>query len=175
LIRRDPAAAEAHLIETERIIDQLRQELTSLIFELRPTLLDDQGLASAVDHYTVEWSRQNNIAAEVRLANEHHLPIEIEQALFRIVQEALANVARHSKAGNVEIDLQFNLDHLILTLSDDGQGFQPKSSPTGFGLRSMNQRTESLGGNFTIDAVPERGTTLTCRIPIPGSNRNGQE
>ncbi|UCH60361.1 MAG: sensor histidine kinase, partial [Anaerolineales bacterium] len=145
------------------------------IFELQPAMLENQGLAPALDNYAIEWSRQNRIAAEVRLANERPLPIEIEQALFRIVQEGLANVARHSKAGNVEIDLRFNLDHLILTLSDDGQGFEPKSSPTGFGLRSMNQRAESLGGNFTIDAVPGRGTTLTCRIPIPESNRNGQE
>jgi len=175
LLRRDPSAAEAHLIETEHIIDQLREELTNLIFELRPAMLESQGLAPALDNYAMEWSRQNSIAAEVRLANERPLPIEIEQALFRIVQEALANVARHSKAGNVEIDLRFNLDHLILTLSDDGQGFEPKSSPTGFGLRSMNQRAESLGGNFTIDAVPGRGTTLTCRILIPESNRNGQE
>lgn len=175
LFRRDPSAAEAHLIETEHIIDQLRQELTNLIFELQPAMLENQGLAQALDNYAIEWSRQNSIAAEVRLANERPLPIEIEQALFRIVQEALANVARHSKAGKVEIDLRFNLDHLILTLSDDGQGFEPKSSPTGFGLRSMNQRAESLGGNFTIDAVPGRGTTLTCRILIPESNRNGQE
>ncbi len=175
LLNRDPSTAEAHLIETERIIDQLRQELTGLIFELQPAMLNDQGLASAVDHYAAEWSRQNSISTEVRLANERSLPIEIEQALFRIVQEALANVARHSQAENVEIDLRFNLDHLILTLSDDGQGFEPKNSPTGFGLRSMNQRAESLGGNFTIHAVPGRGTTLTCRIPIPESNRNDQE
>ena len=63
-------------------------------------------------------------------------PLEIEQALFRIVQEALANVARHSLAGNVEIALLFNLDYLILTVSDDGQGFDPKIQPTGFGLRN---------------------------------------
>jgi len=175
LFSRDPSAAEAHLIETERIIDQLRQELTNLVIELQPAMLENQGLAPALDNYAVEWSRQNSIAAQVRLENARPLPVEIEQALFRIVQEALANVARHSQAENVEIDLRFDLDHLILTLSDDGQGFVPKSSPNGFGLRSMNQRAESLGGTFTIDAVPGRGTTLTCRIPIPESNRNGQE
>ena len=175
LFSRDPSAAEAHLIETQHIIDQLREELTNLIFELRPAMLENQGLGPALDNYAVEWSRHNRITSEVRLANQRPLPIEIEQALFRIVQEALANVARHSKAGNVEIELRFNLDHLILTLSDDGQGFEPKSTPTGFGLRSMKQRAEALGGNLSVDALPGRGTTLTCRIPIPQSNSNGQE
>jgi NarL family two-component system sensor histidine kinase LiaS len=175
LINRDPSAAEAHLIETQHIIDQLREELTNLIFELRPSMLEDQGLGPALDNYAGEWSRHNGIAAEVRLANQRPVPIKIEQALFRIVQEALANVARHSKAGNVEIDLRYNRDHLILSLSDDGQGFEPNNSQTGFGLRSMNQRAEALGGNLTIDTVPGSGTTLTCKIPISQSNRNDQE
>jgi signal transduction histidine kinase len=138
-------------------------------------MLENQDLALAVDNYAIEWSLRNGIAAEVRLADQCPVPIEIEQALFRIVQEALANVARHSKAGNVEIEFRFYLDHLILTLSDDGQGFEPKSTPNGFGLRSMNQRAEALGGNLTVQSLPGRGTTLICRIPIQQSNRNGQE
>jgi signal transduction histidine kinase len=138
-------------------------------------MLDSQSLAPALDDYAIEWSRQNNIDSELRFKDERPLPIKIEQALFRIVQGALANVARHSLAGKVEIVLQFNLDHLILTLSDDGQGFDSKSTPTGFGLRSMKQRTESLGGQLTIDAVPGRGVTLTCKVPIPESNGNDQE
>lgn len=175
LISREPTTAKAHLIEAENIIDQLRQELTSLIFELRPVALNSQGLAPALDVYAAEWSRQNNIGIEFWLKGERTLPPEIMQALFRIVQEALANVARHSLAGNVEIALIFNLDHLILTVSDDGQGFDPNSQPAGFGLRSMKQRAESLGGQLTIDAAPGRGATLTCNIPIPESNGDGRE
>jgi NarL family two-component system sensor histidine kinase LiaS len=175
LIGRDPAAAEAHLIQTEHIIDQLRQELTSLIFELRPAELDSQGLAPALDAYVAEWARQNQIGAELRLKGERPLPIEIEQALFRIAQEALANVARHSQAENVEIALIFNLDHLILTVTDDGQGFDIKSRPTGFGLHSMKQRAEFLGGEFTINPGPGNGTTLTCKMPLLESDRNGLE
>ena len=149
--------------------------MTGLIFELRPAALDSQGLAPALEEYAAEWSRQNKIGSELRLKGERSLPLEIEQALFRIVQEALANVARHSLAGNVEIALLFNLDHLILTISDDGQGFDAKSQPVGFGLRSMKQRAESLGGQLTVDAAPGRGATLTCNVPIPESNGNGQE
>ncbi len=173
LMSRDPATAEAHLVEAENIIDQLRQELTSLIFELRPPALDSQGLATALDVYAAEWSRQNSIGYELRLKGERSLPLAIEQALFRVVQEALANVARHSLAGNVEIALLFNVEHLTLTVSDDGQGFDPQSQPAGFGLRSMKQRSEALGGRFTIDAAPGRGATVTCHVPIPESIGNG--
>jgi signal transduction histidine kinase len=175
LMSRDPTAAEAHLIETERIIDQLRQELTGLIFQLRPAALDSQGLAPALEAYAAEWSRQNDIDSALRFKGERSLPLEIEQALFRIVQEALANVARHSLAGNVEIALLFNVDHLTLTVTDDGQGFDPNSRSTGFGLRSMKQRAESLGGQLTIDAAPGRGASFTCNVPIPESNENGRE
>jgi len=175
LISRDPVAAEAHLVEAERIIDRLRQELTGLIFELRPAALDSQGLAPALEVYAAEWSRQNKIGSELRLKGERTLPLEIEQALFRIIQEALANVARHSLAENVEITLLFNLDHLILTVSDDGKGFDLQSQPTGFGLRSMKQRAETLGGRLALDTAPGRGATLTCNIPIPEANGNGQE
>jgi NarL family two-component system sensor histidine kinase LiaS len=170
LLDQDPAAAAVHLVEAERLIDQLRQELTSLIFELRPAALDGQDLAQAVERYAAQWSRQNEIVSELRLKGRRPLPLEIEQAMFRIIQEALANVARHSLADNVEIALLFNLDHLILEIVDDGQGFGPETQPDGFGLRSMQQRAESLGGQLTIDAAPGRGATLTCNIPIPESN-----
>lgn len=175
LLRRDPEAAEAHLLETEHIIDRLRQELTNLIFELRPAMLGSQGLARTLEDYAGEWSRQNRIESVLRLQDTRPLPLEIEQELLRIVQGALANVARHSLAGKVEITLRYHADHLVLALSDDGQGFDPKNVPNGFGLRSMKQRAESLGGQLTIDAAPGRGTILACRVPIPGSNGNSEE
>jgi signal transduction histidine kinase len=137
--------------------------------------LDGQGLAPALERYAAEWSRQNNIGYELRLIGERSLPLAIEQALFRIVQEALANVTRHSLAENVEITLLFNQDHLILTISDDGQGFDLESEPHGFGLRSMKQRVEGMGGQMTIDTAPGQGTTLTGDIPIPQSSGNGWE
>jgi len=175
LMSRDPTAAAAHLMEAENIVDQLRQELTGLIFELRPAALEGQGLAPAVEIYAAEWSRQNEISYQLRLKGERSLPLEIEQALFRMIQEALANVARHSRADSVEIGLIFNRDYLILTVSDNGLGFDPQSQPTGFGLRSMKQRAEALGGQLTIDAALERGATLTFTIPIPKPNGNSGE
>lgn len=175
LIGRDPTAAGAHLVEAQSIIDQLRQELTNLIFELRPPALDDQGLASALEKYVADWSRQNDIGYRLQLTGERSLPLELEQALFRIVQEALANVARHSQANRVELRLQFDRQDLVLTVSDDGQGFKDTDQPTGFGIQSMKQRVESLGGNFAIAAAPGQGTTLTCHIPLTEFNANRPE
>ena len=175
LISRDPSAAEKHLVEAENIIDQLRRELTGLIFELRPAALEGQGLVPALESYTQEWSRQNGIDTELRVQAERSLPLEIEQASFRIVQEALANAARHSKAKSVEIALRYHQNHLILAVSDDGQGFDPKVRTDGFGLRSMKQRTESLGGQFVIEAAPGCGATLTSKVPIPEPNGHGKE
>jgi NarL family two-component system sensor histidine kinase LiaS len=175
LLDRDAAAAETHLVEAERIIDRLRQELTGLISELRPPALNGQGLAPAVEAYAAEWSRQNKTDSELRLKGARSLPLEIEQALFRIVQEALANVARHSQAGNVEIALLFNDDHLVLTITDDGQGFDPNSWSAGFGIRSMKQRADALGGQLTLESAPGNGAALTCNVPIPTSNVNGLE
>ena len=146
LVRRDPETAEVHLEEAERLIYELRQELTSLILELRPAVLDDKGLASAVRKYAADWSRQNGIRSEVRIQGERSLPLDIEQPLFRIMQESLANVARHSKANNVEIGLIYANGEVILTVIDDGGGFDISRTNSGFGLISMGQRVEPLGG-----------------------------
>jgi NarL family two-component system sensor histidine kinase LiaS len=175
LIHQDPATAETHLIEAENIIDQLRRELTGLIFELRPEALDDRGLAPSLEAYTAEWSRQNRIEAKIFIKNERPLPLEIEQTLFRIVQEALANAARHSQAESVDVILRYHHTHLTLTVSDDGQGFDLRRQTDGFGLQSMKGRAESLGGQFTVDSVPGGGTALTCNLPIPTPNGNDQE
>ena len=122
--------------------------MTSLIFELRPAALDGQGFAPALEVYATEWSRQNKIRSELQLKGERPLPLNIERTLLRIVQEALANVARHSKAKNVTIDLLFHPDHLILTVIDDGQGFEPNSKLAGSTLPAyhLNSKSATFAG-----------------------------
>ena len=101
----------------------LRQELTNLIQQLRPAALEGKGLAAALGEYAEDWSRQNGIAAEVHVQRQRSLPLEIEQTVFRIVQEALANVARHSDASSVEINLIYTKDIISCSIHDDGDGF----------------------------------------------------
>jgi NarL family two-component system sensor histidine kinase LiaS len=165
LLKRDPEAAEAHLEEAERLIYELRQELTSLILELRPVALEDKGLAPAISDYAADWSRQNGITCNVRVQGERSLPLAIEQPLFRITQETLANVVRHSGAGSVEIALIYANGDISLTISDDGDGFDVNSSHKGYGLRSMRERVDSLGGALSINSELGRGTSISCTLP----------
>ncbi len=175
LLEQDPAAAENHIEEAERLIYELRQELTALIQELRPAALEDKGLAVAVKEYGALWSRQSGIKHEVRVSGERALPLVTEQTLFRILQEALANVSRHSKANNIEIGLDYTNGHIALAITDDGQGFEAQKKKVGIGLSSMRERAESLGGTLTVKSSPGKGTTVLCTIPLTTAVTDSQE
>jgi signal transduction histidine kinase len=152
-----------------RLVDELRRELTTLIQELRPVVLQGKGLVPAVSDYAAGWSRQNGITPEIRVQGERILSLETEQTLFRIIQEALANVARHSQATHVEILLTYNTSVVRLTIDDNGQGFEADGKDRGLGLRSMQERAESLGGKLIIESRPGQGTRLTCSVPVDSS------
>jgi NarL family two-component system sensor histidine kinase LiaS len=175
LLKRDPEAAEAHLEEAERLIYELRQELTSLILELRPAALEGKGLASAIRDYAADWSRQNEMVCDVRVQGERSLPLEIEQPLFRITQEALANIARHSGASNVKIALVYANGDVSLTVNDDGNGFDVEDGHQGYGLRSMRERVDSLGGALSIDSELGQGTSISCTLPVGKPGKDGEE
>ncbi len=166
LLQRDPKAAEAHLAEAERLIYDLRQELTALILELRPAALEGKGLAAAVRDYAANWSRQNKIVPKVRIQGERSLLLRIEQPLFRIAQESLANVARHSGAKQVEIVLNYAHDKISLTVADNGCGFDVESGQRGYGLNSMQERVAALGGMLVVESMLEQGTTISCTVPV---------
>lgn len=172
LLTDDPESAAKHIEEAERLTDDLRAELTALIQELRPVALEGKGLASAIREYAADWSRQNGIGHEVRVKGERVLPLEIEQTLFRIVQEALANVARHSEADGVELLLAYTGEEIAVTVTDNGHGFDAAARHNGFGLSSMRQRTEAAGGDFCIDSTPGKGTAIYCTIPVTHSRRD---
>jgi NarL family two-component system sensor histidine kinase LiaS len=175
LIKSDPDAAASHIQEAERLTKDLRTELANLIQQLRPAELESKGLADAVREHAEDWSRQNGIEADVHVQHQRSLPLEIEQAVFRIVQEALANIARHSQANHVEIGLIYSKDAITATISDDGLGFYPVETLSGFGLRSMGERTEALGGSLSIESKPGEGTSVSSSIPITESAHNGEE
>ncbi len=169
LLKDDPEAAATHIKEAERLTHALRQELTSLIQQLRPAALEGKGLAAALNEYAEDWSRQNRMATEVHVRRQRTLPLEIEQTIFRIVQGALANVARHSDASRVEIELIYTKDVVTCSIHDNGVGFDPETNDQGFGLLSMGERAESLGGNLTIESNQGQGTSILMTIPINGS------
>jgi NarL family two-component system sensor histidine kinase LiaS len=164
LMPKDPGAAETHIEEAERLIDDLRKELTILIQELRPAALEGKGLAVAVRNYGEDWSRQNGIELDLRVKGEKNLPLIVEQAIFRIVQESLANVSRHSNANKAEIELLYTNKELTCTIHDNGKGFDPSEIRMGFGIRSMQERANSLGSQIHFESIEGKGTTITLAV-----------
>jgi NarL family two-component system sensor histidine kinase LiaS len=172
LLSRDPAAAAEHLREAEELVYSLRQELSLLIEELRPAALEEKGLGTALQEYVERWSRRSGITGEVELRGSANLSLEMEQTLFRIAQEALANVARHSEAGRVHLALRYDGGGIRLRVVDDGTGFEPQRVTTGFGLNSIRQRAASLpGGSFSLESEPGAGTTIEVRAEIGDPER----
>jgi NarL family two-component system sensor histidine kinase LiaS len=170
LIEQDKEAAESHLAQADEMVRLAQKELNVLIHEMRPVALEGKGLPAALSDYAADWSRRSEIPAEVHVRGEREAPLEIEQALFRVAQEALANVARHSGASRVEVDLVYDAHRVTLRVADDGRGFDPKErSQEGFGLRSMSERLEKLGGRVDVESAPGEGTRVDGICPLAGT------
>ncbi|GHO81768.1 hypothetical protein KSD_95390 [Ktedonobacter sp. SOSP1-85] len=153
-----------YLKEIDMLAYQAQQDLTTLIQELRPSLLRNKGLGVALRDYLEMWSRQNAIRTEVQIAETGVRSQALEETLWRVAQEALANVARHSQASTVQIRLEDEQKQVMLSLVDNGCGFDPtKRERWGIGLDSMKERMEALGGTLTIHSEVGKGTRITVR------------
>ena len=140
-----------------------------IIEELRPTLLDNLGLASAIDWQVKQVCDRAGLQCTLNLEeSDIELPPEVSIALYRIVQEALTNVVKYAKARHVEVDLVQNAEEVSLVLQDDGVGLPPGADTNALshGISGMRQRVRALGGEFTIRGKPRAGTTLEVNIPL---------
>lgn len=161
LLRRDIDAAEGRLLEAEKLVRQAQQELTTLIRELRPVALEDKGLMDALREMVTSWSQQTGIVANVRVDGTQAMPLMVEEALFRIAQEALSNVARHSKATLVQLVLTIADENVTLSITDNGEGFDTaQQEGMGVGLLSMHERMKALGGDVQLESTPGKGTSI---------------
>jgi signal transduction histidine kinase len=147
------------------------EEVHRLILDLRPAVLDDLGLASALRWYAERCLGSRGIAVRCEIAElERRLAPEVEIALFRIGQEAMNNIARHARAESVLIQMESDGRELRIEIEDDGQGFVVGTAPTDrphYGLLGIQERAELLGGRATIESAPGAGTRLEIRVPIP--------
>ena len=166
LIQRNTSAAQKHIIEAEDLVHDVIQELTFLIQEMYPMALKEKGLIITLREYTYEWESRNDIKTSLRVEGEGQLPLKVEQSLYRITQETLANTARHSHAGSIHIALVYEPDKVSLRIEDDGCGFDVAQKPKGVGLRSIKERAESVGGKFVLESSPGKGTRIEVIIPI---------
>jgi signal transduction histidine kinase len=156
----------------EEIARQLDADLELIVSTLRPPSLDDLGLIAAISYYIERWSEHFGIHAQLHSTglDAFDLTDEIEIALYRIAQEALNNVAKHSQAVNVAILIDRRSDRVSLIIEDDGVGFDmaPRmGSRQRFGLVGMHERATLLGGTLDVESSPGNGTTVAVRIPSP--------
>jgi PAS domain S-box-containing protein len=159
----------------EAVAQQLDRDVDQLVWALRPTALDDLGLRAALANYVQDWSARVGIAARLHTTGlmDERLASEAETALYRIAQEALTNVARHSRARNVEVILERRPDGVLLVVEDDGLGFNPGEAGTskqGFGLLGMQERAALVGATLEIESSVGKGTTILVRMAAPRRN-----
>jgi signal transduction histidine kinase len=168
----DPAIKDK-LAEASSLADQLDERVGEIALDLRPYMLDDLGLVSALRWYGNRYAQRLGIEVEVEaMGLEERLPPQVETALYRVVQEALTNVARHAQASRVHLHLERTASAVAASIEDDGRGFEvektmgPEAARRGAGLIGMRERVISLGGTFHIQSRPGEGTRLTIEIPV---------
>jgi len=172
--RVEPAEARQILAESRKLGHQSLQEIRTLSYLLHPPMLDQTGLVDALKWYVGGFIKRSGIKVEVqRIHDIGRLPAEIEMAFFRIVQESLTNIKRHSGSNSANIRLEKTKDQIILQVSDQGRGMASKlhsadgdgAESLGVGLPGMRQRLHQLGGNLIIESS-DRGVVVTAIVPI---------
>jgi PAS domain S-box-containing protein len=160
------------LKDVNRLLGETIVQVKNLSTELRPGVLDKFGLTAAVEWQCQEFERRTGIKYQFRLPHEEpSLSVERSTALFRILQEALTNVACHSRAGKIIVELKVKDRDVTLTAQDDGRGITVDeiSAPSSLGLLGMRERAEMLGGDFNIQGEQGRGTVVNVSIPLDDS------
>jgi signal transduction histidine kinase len=162
---------DEELAQVEALARQLDTELDRLVSRLRPPVLDEHGVIAALETYVKRWSEEFGVQAELHANGLYigRLGGEVDVAVYRIVQEALQNIAKHAHARSVAVLIDRHADHLSVIVEDDGTGFDvehPLRPSRRFGLIGMHDRAMQLGGTFDIESLPGRGTTVAVRLPL---------
>jgi signal transduction histidine kinase len=172
LLERDadkPELVQRRLADLRLVTSELQGDLHKLAVDLRPASLDHLGLVTSLEQYTREFGKQYGIKVEFEAVGmqESRLPGDVETALFRIVQESLTNVVLHAHATHVDVLVSQRAAHVAATIEDNGIGFIPTSPAfeDHLGLFGMRERVEMLGGKFTVESSPGKGTTVNVEIP----------
>ncbi|TAK33688.1 MAG: HAMP domain-containing protein [Chloroflexota bacterium] len=164
-----------HKLEHAQVMAvRILEDVHKLIFDLRPSLLDDLGLLAALGWYAE--SRLEPLGVKIMIettGEERRLPPQMETALFRVVQEALNNVARHAEAEHTDVTIDFRSDSVVVEVADDGKGFDPREvsasadSPRGLGLLGMRERVSLMNGQLEVQSAPGEGSSVRIQVPVP--------
>jgi len=164
--------ASAQLERIQETATAALAEMRALIYQLRPPVLTDQGLVAALNQHIGALSRREAIRAEMSVAGDERYARGAEQAIFRIVQEALNNVVKHANASTVSVTLEFTPELVRVSVADNGVGFDIQSVESGktssgrhLGLISMRERAAELGGTMELHSRPGGGTEIVVLVP----------
>lgn len=166
LYQQDPAEGHEYLDDVRRLTRGALAEMRALLMELRPAAIDEAPLSDLVRQLAAAFTGRTRVEVQFDLTGEPAPPPEVKVALYRIVQEALNNIAKHAKAQHVRVQLQGDQRSIELQIADDGRGFdrtQPQADR--FGLAIMRERAQAIGAAITIESAPERGTRIQLRWP----------
>lgn len=169
----DTPAAQ-RVLQLQSLAMQIGEEVRVLAVQLRPTVLDDLGLAVTLKNYVGQWSDRALVAVDLHMAGieEATLPLAVESTIYRLVQEALNNILKHAHATSVSLIIERRTDEVRMIIEDDGVGFDTvvvrshALAAQQLGLLGMDERVAQLGGTLTIESTPGSGTSLFIRIPL---------
>jgi signal transduction histidine kinase len=162
-----PNTMQVHVQQAEQTAREGLDEARRIIWDVRPEFLENASLVESIERVAARWSVESAIEVAVAVTGTPcSLASPVEVALLRISQEALNNIKKHSHARHVNLTLSYMSDRLALDVADDGQGFDPAQRGRGFGLKSMRERAEELGGELSIESEQGKGTKIAVTIPI---------
>ena len=168
-----PSEFASHIADAKRLTEETLRTVRNIAMGLRPSMLDDSGIAPAVRWQAQELSRRTGTPVDLQIEGDFGgLGDEGRTCLYRVVQEALTNCARHAAAKTVRITMQGKNDAVFVSIQDDGVGFDTARARTGLGLIGIEERVKVLGGSLAVDSWPRRGTLVRVEIPLANGNRS---
>lgn len=157
---------EAAAADTVERLETQIGDLSRLINDLRPAALERLGLEKGIEALAEESASRNGLAIDAEVDIAAKLNGEEERVVYRLVQEALTNIVKHAEASRVDLTAKWSEHEVLITVADDGRGFDPSAAVSGHGMRGMRERVESLGGEIEVESGVDQGTRVKARLPI---------
>ena len=167
-VERMSAAVSPAIVECKKLVDDMFRTVRDLALGLRPSMLDDFGLQPALEWHVRDFSRRCNVDVELKMEGDvASLPDKHRTCVYRVIQEALTNCARHAQATTILVEVASHEGQLQVTVTDDGIGLDPAMGRRGLGLRGIEERVKELRGSMTIARRTGTGTTVSVLLPVP--------
>lgn len=165
-LEQDRIKAANHLAKARQLGKDALTNIRASVATLRQNQIPKRSLSVMIEQLITEFESNTNIAIASEISLVSLLPTEVDTSIYRIVQEALTNIAKHSQATEVKLHLEQTVDKVILSIRDNGLGFNQSDNTTGFGLQGMKERTAALNGKFSLTSSPNQGCKIQVQIPL---------